>query len=92
MNAHVVVGVGNIYASESLFLSGIHPSRAAGKISRARYEMLADGIRQTLTRAIAAGGSSLRDYRQTNGELGYFQVNASVYGREGQACRATGLN
>ena len=88
MNAHVVVGVGNIYASESLFLSGIHPSRAAGKISRARYEMLADGIRRTLTRAIAAGGSSLRDYRQTNGELGYFQVNASVYGREGQACRA----
>ena len=87
MNSHVVVGVGNIYASESLFLAGIHPKRAAGKISFSRYERLVDAIKQTLANAIRAGGSSLRDYVQANGEPGYFQVNAFVYAREGQACR-----
>lgn len=87
MNSHVVVGVGNIYASESLFLAGIHPRRAAGKISMARAERLVDAVKQTLAKAIRAGGSSLRDYVQANGELGYFQVNAFVYDREGQPCR-----
>lgn len=87
MNGHVVVGVGNIYASESLFLAGIHPRRAAGKVSRARLERLADAIKATLAKAIRAGGSSLRDYVQANGELGYFQVNAFVYDRERQPCR-----
>ncbi len=87
MNSHVVVGVGNIYASESLFLAGIHPKRVAGKVSLARFERLVDAIKQTLTNAIHAGGSSLRDYVQANGELGYFQVNAFVYGRDRQPCR-----
>ena len=87
MNSQVVVGVGNIYASESLFLSGIHPKRAAGRISPARCERLVDAIKQSLAKAIRAGGSSLRDYVQANGELGYFQVNAFVYDREGQPCR-----
>jgi formamidopyrimidine-DNA glycosylase len=87
MNGHVVVGVGNIYASESLFRAGIHPTREAGKVSLARYDKLAAAIRETLTRAIRAGGSSLRDYVQANGELGYFQVDAFAYGREGAPCR-----
>jgi len=87
MNSHVVVGVGNIYASESLFLAGIHPKRMAGRISLARYGQLVDAIRQILAQAIRAGGSSLRDYVQANGELGHFQVNAFVYDREGQPCR-----
>ncbi len=87
MNSHVVVGVGNIYASESLFLAGIHPKRVAGRISRARLAKLVDAIKRTLSAAILAGGSSLRDYVQANGELGYFQVNANVYDREGLPCR-----
>jgi formamidopyrimidine-DNA glycosylase len=87
MNSRVVVGVGNIYASESLFQAGIHPSRAAGGISRTRYVRLALEIKRTLASAIAAGGSSLRDYVQASGELGYFQVNAFVYDREGAPCR-----
>ncbi len=87
MNGHVVVGVGNIYASESLFRAGIHPKREAGKVSIARYEKLADAIRETLSDAIRAGGTSLRDYVKTDGEKGYFQLDAAVYGREGKACR-----
>jgi formamidopyrimidine-DNA glycosylase len=87
MNSRVVVGVGNIYASESLFVAGIHPKREAGRISLARFERLVDAVKQTLAKAIQAGGSSLRDYVQANGELGYFQVNAFVYDREGQPCR-----
>ena len=87
MNSRVVVGVGNIYASESLFLAGIHPKRIAGKLSLSRYQRLVDAIKQTLAKAIRAGGSSLRNYVQANGELGYFQVNAFVYDREGQPCR-----
>lgn len=87
MNGHIVVGVGNIYASESLFRAGIHPKRAAGKISLARYEKLAAAIRETLHDAIRAGGTTLRDYVKTDGESGYFQLDAFVYGREGEACR-----
>lgn len=87
MNGHVVVGVGNIYASESLFLAGIHPRTIAGKISLPRYEKLAAAIKETLTNAIRAGGSSLRDYVQTSGEPGYFQLKAFVYDREGLPCR-----
>ena len=90
MNGRVVVGVGNIYASESLFLAGIHPKRMAGRISMSRHARLVDAIRQTLAKAIRAGGSSLRDYVQADGELGYFQVNAFVYDREGQPCRRCG--
>ncbi len=87
MNSQVVVGVGNIYASESLFRAGIHPARAAGKVSRARYVRLAEAIKHTLQKAIDAGGSSLRNYVQASGELGYFQVNAFVYDRAGLPCR-----
>ena len=87
MNSQVVVGVGNIYASESLFCAGIHPKRAAGKVSRTRLVRLADAIEHTLQTAIHAGGSSLRDYVQANGEPGYFQASAFVYGRDGLPCR-----
>jgi formamidopyrimidine-DNA glycosylase len=90
MNGHIVVGVGNIYASESLFRAGIHPTRAAGNVSYNRYELLVAAIRETLAKAIAAGGSTLRDYVQTNGEVGYFQIDAFVYGRAGEACRVCG--
>ena len=87
MNAHIVVGVGNIYASESLFAAGIRPTIAAGRISRSRYDALAEAIRQTLSNAIAAGGSSLRDYVQADGQSGYFQLKVMVYDREAQDCR-----
>ena len=87
MNSQVVVGVGNIYASESLFRAGIHPRRAAGKVSAARFVRLCEAIRDTLQQAIHAGGSSLRDYVQANGELGYFQVNAFAYDRANLPCR-----
>lgn len=87
MNSQVVVGVGNIYASESLFRAGIHPRRAAGKVSAARFVRLSEAIRDTLQNAIHAGGSSLRDYVQANGDLGYFQVNAFVYDRANLPCR-----
>jgi formamidopyrimidine-DNA glycosylase len=87
MNAHVVTGVGNIYASEALFHAGIHPLRGAGRISLARYERLADAIRATLERALAAGGTTLRDYAAADGVPGYFQHESAVYGREGRPCR-----
>jgi DNA-formamidopyrimidine glycosylase len=87
MNSRVVVGVGNIYASESLFLAGIRPTRAAGRLSSQQYRALAAAITETLEKAIRAGGSSLRDYVQTSGELGYFQVDAFCYDREGLVCR-----
>lgn len=90
MNGQIVVGVGNIYASESLFMAGIDPRRLAGTISRARCERLAGCIRLTLQNAIRAGGSSLRDYVQADGELGYFQTEASVYGRDGLPCVTCG--
>ncbi len=87
MNAHIVVGVGNIYASEALFLAGIHPARAAGRIARRRYDKLADSIGEVLERAIRAGGTTLRDFYGGNGEAGYFQQQLEVYGREDEACR-----
>ena len=87
MNSRIVVGVGNIYASESLFRAGIHPRRAAGKISSARYERLVDAIQKTLSVALRAGGSSLRNYVKADGEAGYFQIDAFVYGRAGLPCR-----
>ncbi len=90
MNGHVVVGVGNIYASEALFMAGIDPRRYAGTISRARCNKLAESIKQTLANAIRAGGSSLRDYVQADGELGYFQSEAQVYGRDEMPCNVCG--
>ena len=86
MNSHVVVGVGNIYATEALFYSGIHPARAANKISRARYVVLAEQIKQILTKAIECGGTTLRDFRKSDGKPGYFVQELAVYGRQGEPC------
>lgn len=86
MDQQVVVGVGNIYASEALFLSGINPKKAAGRLTAERAEALVAAVRQVLEKAIKAGGSTLRDHRQINGELGYFQHHFTVYDREGLAC------
>ncbi|QCF24707.1 bifunctional DNA-formamidopyrimidine glycosylase/DNA-(apurinic or apyrimidinic site) lyase [Hydrocarboniclastica marina] len=86
MDHHQVVGVGNIYAAEALFLAGIHPARAAGRISRARYDILADSIRTVLGNAIEMGGTTLRDFINTDGNPGYFKQSLRVYGRAGQAC------
>ncbi|HVL75289.1 MAG TPA: bifunctional DNA-formamidopyrimidine glycosylase/DNA-(apurinic or apyrimidinic site) lyase [Noviherbaspirillum sp.] len=83
----IVVGVGNIYACESLFKAGIHPKTAAGRIGLARYKKLAAAIRETLAAAIAQGGSTLRDFVAVNGQSGYFQQSYFVYSRAGEACR-----
>lgn len=90
MDAKVVVGVGNIYANEALFLSGIRPGRAAGRISLDRYERLADVIKQVLTSAISQGGTTLRDFVGGDGKPGYFAQQLYVYGRAGQPCKACG--
>lgn len=87
MDSHVVVGVGNIYASESLFRAGIHPGLAAGRLSLPRCEKLVSAIRETLTAAIEAGGSTLRNYVGAEGRPGYFQHTYFVYGRRGEPCR-----
>ncbi len=86
MNARVVVGVGNIYASEALFMSGIHPGRQAGRISASRYLALTAAIRDVLERAIRQGGTTLRDFAQTDGNPGYFAQELLVYDREGLPC------
>ncbi len=86
MGSHLVVGVGNIYASEALFMAGIHPQRAAGRISLARYQTLAAAIKAVLTAAIAEGGTTLRDFVDGSGQPGYFQQKLQVYGRQGEAC------
>jgi len=82
----VVAGMGNIYASESLFRAGISPKRTAATVQGGRAEKLAHAIREVLRDAIAAGGSTLRDHRRPDGELGYFQHSFAVYGRAGEAC------
>jgi formamidopyrimidine-DNA glycosylase len=84
----VVAGLGNIYVCEALFRTGIHPARRTRRIAAARIAALVPAIRSVLRDAIEAGGSSLRDYRQADGELGYFQHSFDVYGREGAPCRA----
>ena len=90
MDQKIVVGVGNIYANEALFRAGIHPGRAAGKISLARYRQLADAIREVLTQAIAAGGTTLKDFTRSDGRPGYFSQSLAVYGRHGQPCLRCG--
>ena len=87
MDARTVVGVGNIYASEALFLAGIDPRRAAGRLSRARCEALAGAVRRVLGEAIASGGTTLRDYVNPGGIPGYFSQVLRVYGRTGEPCR-----
>ena len=86
----LVVGVGNIYASEALFLAGIRPTVRAAKLSRPRAARLHTAIREVLARAVAKGGSTLRDFSSASGETGYFQLEAMVYGRAGQPCRVCG--
>lgn len=86
MDGRVVVGVGNIYASEALYMAGIHPNRAAGRVSLARYEGLAAAIRDVLSRSIDQGGTTLRDYVNSEGAPGYFALDLLVYGRAGEAC------
>jgi formamidopyrimidine-DNA glycosylase len=87
MDSHVVTGVGNIYASEALFRARIHPARPAGRISLERWRTLVAAVRETLSRALDAGGSSLRDYVSADGTPGYFQTETAVYDREGLPCR-----
>jgi formamidopyrimidine-DNA glycosylase len=86
MDGKVVVGVGNIYASESLFMAGIHPARAAGRISAVRYQALVEAIRDVLERAIRQGGTTLRDFVGSDGTPGYFAQELLVYDREGKPC------
>lgn len=90
MDSHVVVGVGNIYASEALHAAGIHPKRAAGRISARRYDRLAAAIKRVLDDAIIAGGTTLRDYIGVDGDTGYFQLSLAVYGKAGHACPRDG--
>jgi formamidopyrimidine-DNA glycosylase len=86
----LVVGVGNIYASEALFLAGIRPTLRASRLSRPRAEKLRVAVREVLARAVAKGGSTLRDFSSADGQAGYFQLEAMVYDRVGEPCRVCG--
>lgn len=90
MDSHAIVGVGNIYASESLFRAGIDPRTPAGRLSRARCGRIAEAVKATLEAALAAGGSTLRDFIHSDGSSGWFQQQHFVYGREGEPCRVCG--
>ena len=90
LDQRIVAGLGNIYVCEALSRAGIRPDKAAGKVSRAAIARLVPAIRDVLTAAIAAGGSTIRDYAQPSGELGYFAHSWRVYGREGEACPCGG--
>ena len=90
MDSRVVVGVGNIYANEALYRSGIHPLRQAGRISLARYNKLVGAVRAVLGEAIADGGTTLRDFVGGDGRPGYFRQQLAVYGRGGQPCKGCG--
>jgi len=90
LDQKIVAGLGNIYVCEALFRTGIHPARRCKRISETRLASLVPVIRTVLSEAIEAGGSSLRDFRQADGELGYFQHSFDVYGREGQTCKTAG--
>lgn len=90
MDSHIVVGVGNIYASEALHRVGIHPNRPAGRIGRARYDLLAASIKDVLDESITQGGTTLRDYVGVDGGSGYYQLKLSVYGKAGQPCPRCG--
>ncbi|HEY5603846.1 MAG TPA: bifunctional DNA-formamidopyrimidine glycosylase/DNA-(apurinic or apyrimidinic site) lyase [Gammaproteobacteria bacterium] len=90
MDSHIVVGVGNIYANEALFLAGIRPTLAANRVNRPRMESLVLAIKQVLKRAIRSGGTTLRDFTRGDGRPGYFQQQLNVYGRAGEACKQCG--
>jgi len=86
MNSHIVVGIGNIYASEALYMAGIHPQRAAGKISLKKSRLLAEVIKEVLNDSIAQGGTTLRDFVNGDGKPGYFKQQLNVYGKAGEPC------
>jgi formamidopyrimidine-DNA glycosylase len=90
MDQSIVVGVGNIYASEVLFAAGVHPKRAAGDVSRARYARIAAATRRILSYAITRGGTTLRDFIAPDGAPGYFEQELMVYGRAGEPCKTCG--
>ncbi len=90
MDNRIVVGVGNIYANEALFAAGIRPTAAAGKVSRPRYRLLAEAVRQVLEAAIAQGGTTLKDFVGGDGKPGYFKQELQVYGRAGLPCTSCG--
>lgn len=91
MDSHAIVGIGNIYASESLFRAGVDPRTPAGKLSRPRCGRLAKAVKDTLEASLAAGGSTLRDFLHSDGSSGWFQQQHFVYGREGEPCRVCGV-
>ena len=91
MTNSVVVGVGNIYANEALFRAGISPRRAAGKVSRARYQLLSEQIKDVLAEAIEQGGTTLRDFFGADGKPGYFRIRLKVYGKAGEPCEQCGM-
>lgn len=90
MDSHIVVGVGNIYANEALFMAGIRPQLEAGSVSRARMQRLVAAIREVIAHAIAVGGTTLRDFVGGDGQPGYFQQSLFVYGRGGESCKRCG--
>lgn len=90
MNSHIVVGVGNIYANEALFMARINPRRAAGLVSLLELKNLVTAIKTVLARAIVQGGTTLRDFVREDGQTGYFQIELQVYGRGQQACHVCG--
>lgn len=90
MNARVVSGIGNIYANEALFAAGIHPQRAANRISLIRYRILSREMKRILQAAVQAGGTTLRDFQRVNGQPGYFRHALKIYGKEGELCRRCG--
>ncbi|MTI14597.1 bifunctional DNA-formamidopyrimidine glycosylase/DNA-(apurinic or apyrimidinic site) lyase [Sansalvadorimonas verongulae] len=92
MDSHNVVGVGNIYANEALFMAGIRPDRACGRISRKRYDVLANSIKTVLTRAIEVGGTTLKDFVGGDGRPGYFAIELTMYGRAGEPCQTCGTS
>lgn len=92
LDQRIVAGLGNIYVCEALFRAGIRPDKPAGSVSRGAFGRLAPAIRAVLSESIEAGGSTIRDYAQPNGELGYFAASWRVYGREGEGCTACGTS
>jgi len=86
MNSRIVVGIGNIYACEALYMAGIYPKRAAGRISRKKYDLLVEVIREVLTDSLDQGGTTLRDFVNGHGEPGYFKLHLNVYDKRGEPC------
>ena len=86
MDSKIVVGIGNIYACESLYMAGINPKTKANKISKQRYHSLTENIKKVLAKAIKAGGTTLQDFAKVDGKPGYFSQELSVYGREDKNC------